>query len=82
MQVHCEITNSERRAIARHMTTDDKLPKKYLSKLLTKYEVKVRNLQTELTDLKMELDDRELAIKLYFDGTLSEQQLKGLIKYE
>ena len=82
MQHHCEITKSERRAIARHtMSTDYKLPEKYLSTLLQKYEVKTTNLQREILDLKMELDDRELAIKLYLDGKLTECQLKELVNY-
>ena len=82
MQQHCEITNSERRAIVRHITsTDYKLPEKYLSTLLKKYEVKTSNLQKEILDLKMELDDREIAIKLYFDGKLTEHQLKELVNY-
>ena len=82
MQLHCEITNSERRAVVRHITSDHKLPEKYLGKLLSKYEVRTDNLQREITSLKMELDDRELAIRLFFDGKLTEKQLKDLINYE
>lgn len=82
MQLHCEITNSERRAVVRHVTSNHKLPEKYLGKLLSKYEVRTNNLQREITNLKMELDDRELAIRLFFDGKVTEQQLKELINYE
>tara|TARA_A100001037_G_scaffold63293_1_gene55307 strand:+ start:21646 stop:21894 length:249 start_codon:yes stop_codon:yes gene_type:complete len=82
MQLHCEITNAERRAVVRHLTTNHKLAGKYLEKLLSKYEIRTSNLQREITSLKMELDDREIAIRLFFDGKLTEQQLKELIDYE
>jgi len=83
MQICNEITESERRAIGRHlMDTAYQLPTKLLNRMILRYESKVRNMVKDIQTLKFELDDRELAIKLYFDGKLSEQQLKELVNYE
>ena len=83
MQVCNEITESERGAVIRHLTdTTYQLPTKLLNKMILRYESKVRNMITDIQTLKFELDDRELAIKLYIDGKLSEQQLKELVNYE
>jgi hypothetical protein len=83
MQICNEITESERGAVVRHLTTStQQLPLELLNKMILRYETKVRNMSQDNQTLKFELDDRELAIKLYFDGKLTESQLKELINYE
>jgi len=83
MQICNEITDSERSAVIRHLTESScKLPSELLSKMIHRYEVTLTNMKKNIRTLKYELDDRELAIKLYFDGKLSEQQLKDLVNYE
>ena len=83
MQICNEITKSERGAIVRHIKDCScKLPSELLNKMVIRYETKVANMEQEIQTLKYELDDRELAIKLYFNGKLSEQNLKELINYE
>ncbi len=83
MQICNEITESERGAVVRHLTTaSQQLPLELLNKMILRYETKIRNMSQDNQTLKFELDDRELAIKLYFDGKLSESQLKELINYE
>ena len=83
MQVINEITDSERFATIRHIKNPDcRLPMQLTDKFLMRYEAKVNNLREEVVSLKMELDDRELAIKFYLDGKLDKQHLKELINYE
>jgi hypothetical protein len=83
MQICNEITESERGAVYRHLTSKStKLPLELMNKMILRYETKVVNMTKDIRTLKFELDDRDLAIKLYFDGKLSEQQLKELITYE
>jgi hypothetical protein len=78
-----EITDSERYATIRHIENPEcKLPVQLTDKFLIRYETKVRNLRKEVVSLKMDLDDRELAIKFYLDGKLDKQHLKELINYE
>ena len=83
MQATNEITDSERFATIRHIeNVDCRLPSQMTDKFLMRYETKVKNLRKEVVSLKMELDDRELAIKFYLDGKLDKQYLKELINYE
>jgi|APSaa5957512493_1039668.scaffolds.fasta_scaffold154042_2 hypothetical protein len=83
MQTINEITDSERYATIRHNKVSGcRLPMQLTDKFLMRYEVKVKNLRKEVVSLKMELDDRELAIKYYLDGKLDKQHLKELINYE
>lgn len=83
MQICNEITKSERDAIVRHFKDIScKLPDELLNKMIIRYENKVANMEREVQTMKFELDDRELAVRLYFDGKLSEQNLKELINYE
>ena len=68
MQICNEITESERGAVVRHLTTaSQQLPLELLNKMILRYETKIRNMSQDNQTLKFELDDRELAIKLYFD---------------
>ena len=83
MQATNEITDSERFATIRHIENSGcRLPFQLTDKFLMRYETKLKNLRKEVVSLKMELDDRELAIKLYLDGKLDKQHLKELINYE
>ena len=83
MKLCNEITESERFATIRHIENDGcRLPMQLTDKFLMRYETKVKNLRKEVVSLKMELDDRELAIKFYLDGKLDKQYLKELINYE
>jgi len=83
MQTVNEITDSERYATIRHIEISGcRLPMQLTDKFLMRYETKVKNLRKEVVSLKMELDDRELAIKFYLDGKLDKQHLKELINYE
>ena len=83
MQIYNEITDSERFATIRHIENPNyRLPTELTDKFLMRYEAKVKNLRKEIVSLKMELDDRELAMKFYLDGKLNKQHLKELINYE
>ena len=83
MKLYTEITDSERCATIRHIENPTcRLPMQLTDKFLMRYETKVENLRKEVVSLKMELDDRELAIKFYLDGKLDKQHLKELINYE
>jgi hypothetical protein len=83
MQAINEITESERFATLRHIGTPGcRLPMQLTDRFLMRYESKVKNLGKEVTSLKMEIDDRELAIRFYLDGKLDKQHLKDLINYE
>lgn len=66
----------ERRAVCRHLTGEEPLCSRLLETFLRKYEESLRNYSDEVFELKMDLDDRELAIRLYLEGTLSKSQLK------
>jgi len=80
MQIAHEITDSERNAVKRHLTSrKDKLPNKVINKLLSKYEVSLQNKLQEITDLKMDLDDRDIAVDLFFRRKLKATDIKNLI---
>jgi len=66
----------ERRAVCRHLMGEEPLCPRLLDTFLKKYEESLRNYSDEVFELKMDLDDRELAIRLYLEGTLSKSQLK------
>ena len=70
------ITDMERRAVCRHLMGEEPLCPRLLDTFLKKYEESLRNYSDEVFELKMDLDDRELAIRLYLEGTLSKSQLK------
>ena len=81
MQIALDITQSERDAVKRHLISEEcKLPNEMLNKLLCKYEVSLKNMSTEVTQLKMELDDRDLAFGLYLQKKLKTQDIKNLIE--
>ena len=81
MQVAYDITHSERNAVKRHLTEKDhRLPNEMLDKLLCKYEVSLKNMSNEITQLKMDLDDRDIAVGLYLQNKLKTQDIKNLIE--
>lgn len=79
MQIQYEITESERCAVKRHLSSGDKLSKCVINKILSKYEVTLQNKLREITDLKMELDDRDLAVNLFLNNKLDSEQIKNTI---
>ena len=81
MQLALDITHSEREAVKRHLISEEyRLPNEMLNKLLSKYEVSLKNISDEVTQLKMELDDRDLAFELYLQQKLKVKDIKNLIK--
>lgn len=80
MQVLQEITDSERNAVERHLSsTDSKLSPKVIDKMLFKYEITLQNKLTEIINLKMDLDDRDIAVDLFFRKKLKATDIKNLI---
>jgi len=80
MQIAHEITDSEREAVKRHLTSkNDKLPNKVINKLLSKYEVSLQNKSEQIAHLKMDLDDRDIAVDLFFRKKLKATDIKNLI---
>ena len=73
------ITDMERRAVCRHLSGEEPLGPRLLNTFLKKYEESMRNCSDEVFELKMDLDDRELVIRLYLEGTLSKTQLEDAL---
>jgi hypothetical protein len=73
------ITEMERRAVGRHLSGDEPLCPRLLNTFLKKYEVALTSSSDAVFELKMDLDDRELAIRLYLDGTLTKIQLEDAL---
>ena len=81
MQVAHEITSSERSAVKRHLTSEEaRLSSKLIDKLMAKYEVTLQNKSNEVTQLKMDLDDRDIAFGLFFENKLKSGDIKNLIE--
>lgn len=81
MQIQHEITESERNAVKRHLVSpEDKLSLYVINKMLSKYEITLQNKLTEITNLKMDLDDRDIAVDLFFKKKLKSDDIKNLIK--
>ena len=81
MQIQYEISNSERKAVKRHLASEeDKLSLNLINKMLFKYEITLQNKLQEITNLKMELDDRDIAVDLFFRKKLKSEDIKNLIK--
>ena len=81
MQIAHDITESEREAVKRHLTSEnDKLSLKLIDKMLSKYEVSLQNKLQEIAHLKMDLDDRDIAVDLFFRKKLKATDIKNLIK--
>jgi DNA-binding transcriptional regulator LsrR (DeoR family) len=81
VQIANEISVSEREAVKRHLSSnEDKLSVQVLNKMLYKYEISLENALKENVNLKMDLDDREIAFKLFFDNKLNATDIKNLIK--
>ena len=80
MQIAHDITDSERNAVKRHLTSKkDRLSPKLIDKMLSKYEVSLQNKLQEITHLKMDLDDRDMAVNLFFRKKLKAIDVKNLI---
>ncbi len=80
MQIQHEITESERNAVKRHLvSSDDRLSLSVINKMLSKYEITLQNRLTEITNLKMDLDDRDIAVDLFFKKKLNSADIKNLI---
>ena len=81
MQLAHEITSSEREAVKRHLTSnEDRMSPKHIDKLMAKYEVTLQNKLNEVTQLKMDLDDRDIAFGLFFEDKLKSRDIKNLIE--
>jgi|TARA_A200000159_G_C7225941_1_gene298132 hypothetical protein len=81
VQIQHEITESERKAVKRHLaSSDDRLSFGIINKMLSKYEITLQNKLTEITNLKMDLDDRDIAVDLFFRKKLKSEDVKNLIK--
>ena len=81
MQVAHEITYSEREAVKRHLkSSKDKLSPQVLDNMLVKYEVSLQNKLKEITSLKMDIDDRDIAVDLFFRRKLKKSDIKNLIE--
>ena len=81
MQIQHEITESERKAVKRHLvSSNDRLSLNVINKMLSKYEITLQNKLTEITNLKMDLDDRDIAVDLFFRKKLKSDDVKNLIK--
>ena len=80
MQIAHDITNSEREAVKRHLTSKkDRLSPKLIDKMLSRYEVSLQNKLQEIAHLKMDLDDRDIAVDLFFRKKLKASDIKNLI---
>jgi len=80
MQIQHEITYSERDAVKRHLTSDSsRLSPEVLDKILSKYEITLQTKLNEVLELKMDLDDRDLAINLFLQKKLNADDIKNLI---
>lgn len=81
MQILHEITESERNAVMRHLvSSDDRMPLSVINKMLSKYEITLQNKLTEITDLKMDLDDRDIAVDLFLQKKLKKSDIRNLIE--
>lgn len=81
MQYASDITESEREAVRRHLTSKkDRLSSKVIDKILSKYEVSLQNKSAQIAHLKMDLDDRDIAVDLFFHNKLKATDIKNLIK--
>ena len=80
MQIAHDITDSEREAVKRHLTSKkDKLSPKIIDKMLSKYVVSLQNKSEQIAHLKMDLDDRDIAVDLFFGNKLKASDIKNLI---
>tara|TARA_B110000305_G_C19454987_1_gene650334 strand:+ start:3913 stop:4167 length:255 start_codon:yes stop_codon:yes gene_type:complete len=80
MQIAHDISDSEREAVKRHLISKkDRLTSKVIDKMLSKYEVSLQNKSTQITHLKMDLDDRDIAVDLFFRKKLKTEDIKNLI---
>ena len=80
MQIAHDITDSEREAVKRHLISKkDRLSSKVIDKMLSKYEVSLQNKSKQISHLKMDLDDRDIAVDLFFRKKLKTEDIKNLI---
>mgnify|MGYP003965143635 FL=1 len=80
MQIAHDISDSEREAVKRHLTSKkDRLSSKVIDKMLSKYEVSLQNKSKQISHLKMDLDDRDIAVDLFFRKKLKTEDIKNLI---
>jgi hypothetical protein len=80
MQIAHDITDSEREAVKRHLISKkNRLSSKVIDKMLSKYEVSLQNKSKQITHLKMDLDDRDIAVDLFFRKKLKTEDIKNLI---
>jgi len=80
MQIAHDISDSEREAVKRHLISKkDRLSSKVIEKMLSKYEVSLQNKSKQISHLKMDLDDRDIAVDLFFRKKLKTEDIKNLI---
>ena len=81
MQIAHDITDSEREAVKRHLISKkDRLSSKVIDKMLSKYEVSLQNKSKQITHLKMDVDDRDIAVDLFFRKKLKTEDIKAEVE--
>lgn len=79
MQILYEISKDERISVKKYLSDGISFDDEQLKVFLAKYEIALNNTLNQVTELKMDLDDRDSAFKLFLNGTLKKEDLENLI---
>lgn len=79
MQILYEISKDERISVKKYLSDGISFDDEQLKVFLAKYEIALSNTLNQVTELKMDLDDRDSAFKLFLNGTLKKEDLENLI---
>jgi len=79
MRILYEISEDERISVKKYLSDGISFDAEQLKVFLAKYEITLNNTLNQVTELKMDLDDRDSAFKLFLNGTLKKEDIENLI---
>jgi hypothetical protein len=81
MEINFEISENERKKVIDFLKSENQTDLKNVKEILARYEITILNLKNKIFEYKQDIDDRDIAIKLFFENKLNKQDLLNLTEY-
>jgi hypothetical protein len=81
MEINFEISENERKKVIDFLKSENQTDLKNVKEILARYEITILNLKNKIFEYKQDRDDRDIAIKLFFENKLNKQDLLNLTEY-
>ena len=81
MEINFEISENERKKVIDFLKSENQTDLKNVKEILARYEITILNLKNKIFEYKQDIDDRDIAIKLFFENKLNKQDLLNLTEH-